>query len=396
PCLRAALLLARPSALPVMDTLSVLTFDPEGRPIEFDAWLDDLQLFLLSDSKDGVSLFDLTSGASPAPAASADSTTRSQWLIRDAAARLAVRNHLSLAERAHFGQHKTAKALYDAVVTRYSSPATASLGRLLVPYLFPELSAFAIVADLVSHLRTSDTRYPLDPTNLTVDLLEKHPVAAETSIVAVGASRGTPRTPFFERCSPSPLLPSVACATAVDYLRAEEVGAASAPIGRRRCGRARGGRSSGGGRGGGGGGGDGGGGGGGGGGDSGGGGGGAGGGSGGGSGSGRDSGGGGSGGGGGGSGGGRGGISQRGGLGGGQRQQQRQPLSSQELREWFAQRGAAGGSGPCPYVIRTGDRTRQTCGRSHTQHRCFYCLTDAFRAEFPDAPELPKWAELLR
>ncbi|CAI7840959.1 unnamed protein product [Closterium sp. NIES-53] len=39
-------------------------------------------------------------------------------------------------------------ALYDGVVARYSSPATAALGRLLVPYLFPELSAFATVEDL--------------------------------------------------------------------------------------------------------------------------------------------------------------------------------------------------------------------------------------------------------
>ncbi|CAI7779016.1 unnamed protein product, partial [Closterium sp. NIES-54] len=46
-----------------------------------------------------------------------------------------------------------------AVVARYSSPATAALGRLLLPYLFPELSAFATVEDLVSHLRTSDARH---------------------------------------------------------------------------------------------------------------------------------------------------------------------------------------------------------------------------------------------
>ncbi|CAI7932752.1 unnamed protein product [Closterium sp. NIES-54] len=58
-------------------------------------------------------------------------------------------------DRFHYG----AQALYDAVVARYSSPATASLGRLLLPYLFPELSAFATVADLVTHLRTSDARY---------------------------------------------------------------------------------------------------------------------------------------------------------------------------------------------------------------------------------------------
>ncbi|CAI6006229.1 unnamed protein product [Closterium sp. NIES-64] len=129
------------------------------RPIEFAAWLDDLQLFLLTDSKNSTSLFDLTSGASPAPDAIAVSATRSQWLTRDAAAPLAVHNQLPLAERAHFGQHKTAKALYDALVARYSSLATTALGRLLLPSLFPDLSAFATVVDLVTHLRTSDTRY---------------------------------------------------------------------------------------------------------------------------------------------------------------------------------------------------------------------------------------------
>ncbi|CAI5530968.1 unnamed protein product [Closterium sp. Naga37s-1] len=234
-----------------MALLRVLVFNHEGRPVQFDTWLDDLQLYLLSDSKDSVSLFDLASGAATAPPATADSSTRSQWLTRDAAARLAIRNHLPLAECAHFGQHRTAQALYDAVVARYSSPATAALGRLLLPYLFPELSAFATVKDLVSHLRASDARYraavpaefldrnpppmyitlyfivtrlpdslrsvrdhflSLDPTSLTVDLLEQHLLAAETSAVAVGASRGTPRPPFFEGCSPSPLAPSYASA----------------------------------------------------------------------------------------------------------------------------------------------------------------------------------------
>ncbi|CAI7826216.1 unnamed protein product [Closterium sp. NIES-53] len=203
-----------------------------------------------------------------APPTTADSATRSQWLTRDAAARLAIRNHLPLAECAHFRQHKTAKALYDAVVARYSSPATTTLGRLLLPYLFPELSAFATVEDLVTHLRTSNARYhatlpaefldrnppprmyitlcfivtwlpnslrsikdhflALDPTDLTVDLLEQHLLAAETSVVAVGAVRGTPRTPFFEGCSPSPLAPSYASVAAVDVLGAEDVRAASA------------------------------------------------------------------------------------------------------------------------------------------------------------------------
>ncbi|CAI7870164.1 unnamed protein product [Closterium sp. NIES-54] len=113
----------------------------------------------LCDKADGLSLFDLTSGASPAPAADADATVRSQWATRDAAARLAVRRHLPTAERAHFSQYKSAKTLYDAVVARYSSPATAALSRLILLYLFPDLAAFPTVADLITHLRTSDIRY---------------------------------------------------------------------------------------------------------------------------------------------------------------------------------------------------------------------------------------------
>ncbi|CAI7849327.1 unnamed protein product [Closterium sp. NIES-53] len=351
-CLRTALLAAAlpcvgcvplfPSRAPPLPALRA-SLVLERRPACFDTWLDDLLLYLLSDSRDSVSLFDHTSGASLAPPATADSATRSQWLTRDTAARLAVRNHLPLPERAHFGQHKTAKALYDAVVARYSSPATAALGRLILSYLFLELSAFATVEDLVTHLRTSDTRYcaalpakfldkspppmdqflALEPTDLAVDLLEKHLLAAETSVVAVGAARGTPRTPFFEGCSPSPLAPSYASAAAVDILGAEDVGAASALSGKRRSSKGKGGKSGGSGSGGGGGGGSRGGGGGGVGGSSGSGGGSGGfGGGGGGSGEGGGGGGGGSGSGGGGSGGGRGGAVQRGGSSSGQRQQQ--------------------------------------------------------------------------
>ncbi|CAI7873066.1 unnamed protein product [Closterium sp. NIES-53] len=85
-----------------MATPSVLTFDAEGRAVDFEVWVDDLQLFLQCDRADGLSLLDLTSGASPAPPATADSTVRSQWATRDAAARLAVRRHLPTTERAHF------------------------------------------------------------------------------------------------------------------------------------------------------------------------------------------------------------------------------------------------------------------------------------------------------
>ncbi|CAI7807651.1 unnamed protein product [Closterium sp. NIES-54] len=392
-----------------MTSLNVLAFDAEGRAVDFEVWLDDLQLFLLCDSKDGLSLFDLTSGTSTDPTADADSTVRSQWLTRDAAARLAVRNHLPSTERVHFSQYKSARALYDAVVARYSSPTTAALSRLMLPYLFPDLAAFATVADLVAHLRTSDARYraalpteflptnsppmyitlynlvtrlldslssirdhflSLCPTALTVDLLEERLAAAEKSILAVGASRGDRRTPFFEGCSPVPLLPSIASAAAIDLVGAEEVGAASASSGRRHTDKGKGSKGGGGGGGGSGGGGGGRGGGGPGGGGVGGGGGGRGGGGGGGgdgSSGGGDSGGGGA---------GRGAATQRGGLGGGQHQQ-------------------SGGAGPCTYVLRTSTRSGEVCGLPHTTQRCFGRLTNAWRTQFPDAVDLPHWHDLL-
>ncbi|CAI7888776.1 unnamed protein product [Closterium sp. NIES-53] len=397
-----------------MATPSVLTFDAEGRAVDFEVWVDDLQLFLQCDRADGLSLFDLTSGASPAPPATADSTVHSQWATRDAAARLAVRRHLPTTERAHFSQYKSAQTLYDAVVKRYSSPATAALSRLMLPYMFPDLAAFPIVADLITHLRTSDTRYraalPAEdhflsvcPTTLTVDLLEQRLLVAETSIVDVGASRGDPRTPVFEGCSPSPLLPSVASAAAADLGGFESVGAASAPSGRCRTGRGTGGKGTGG-TGGGGGGGGGGSGGGWGGGGRGGGGGGVGSSSGGGGGGGGGGGRGGSGGGGGGRGGGGSGGAGRGsthrsGYGGGQRQQQQrspETPSPQQLREWYAGRQRGGGTGPCTYVLCTGDRAGEQCGGLHSTQRCFGRLTDAWRHQFPDATEIPRWGDLSR
>ncbi|CAI7799397.1 unnamed protein product [Closterium sp. NIES-54] len=230
------------------------------------------------------------------------------------------------------------------------------------------------------------------PTTLTVDLLEERLLAAEQSIVAVGASRGDPRTPIFEGCSPSPLLPSVASAAAADLGGFESVGAASTPSGSRRTGRSKGGRGA---RGGGGGGGSGGGGGGVGSSSGGGGGGGGGGGSG------SGTGGGGGGGGGGvrGSGGAGRGVAQRSGSGGGQRQQQqrsRETPSPQQLREWYAGRQQGGGTGPCTYVLRTGDRAGEQCGGLHSTQRCFGRLTDSWRHQFPDATEIPRWGDLSR
>ncbi|CAI7789257.1 unnamed protein product [Closterium sp. NIES-54] len=231
------------------------------------------------------------------------------------------------------------------------------------------ITLYFIVTCLPDSLRAvTDHFLALDPTDLTVDLLKKHLLAAETSIAAIGAARCTPRKPFFEGCSPSPLAPSYTSAAAVDILGAEDVGAASALSGKRRSSKGKGGRSGGGGSGGGGGGG-------------------------------------GSGGGGGGGSGGSGGGSGGFGGGGGGSVGAVMVVAVGVVAEavvlvgvelFKGERGWSGGSVRCPYVIRTGDHAGQTCGKPHTQHHCFSCLDDAWHAEFGDEVEHPCWAELLR
>ncbi|CAI7834688.1 unnamed protein product [Closterium sp. NIES-53] len=158
-----------------MASPTILTFDAEGRAVDFDVWVDDLQLFLQYDSRDGVSLFDHTSGVSTAPAATAD-------IARYSSPATAALSRLMLpylfpylaafATVADLITHlRTSDARYCAALptefcaknpppfARYSSPATAALSRLMLPYLFPYLAAFATVADLITHLRTSDARY---------------------------------------------------------------------------------------------------------------------------------------------------------------------------------------------------------------------------------------------
>ncbi|CAI5940468.1 unnamed protein product [Closterium sp. NIES-64] len=240
-----------------MASPSVLTFDTEGRAVDFEVWVDDLQLFLQCDKADDLSLFDLTSSAPPALVLMltplfAHSGPRAMLLL----ALLCAATYQPLSVHT-FSQYKSAQTLYDAIVARYSSLATAALSRLMLPYLFPDLAAFPTITALITHLRTSDTRYhalrfllnhflSICPTTLTIDLLEKTLLAIEKSIFAVGASRGDPRTPVFEGCSPSPLLPSVASAAAADLVGFESVSAASAPSERRRTDKGKGGKGAGG------------------------------------------------------------------------------------------------------------------------------------------------------
>ncbi|CAI7811573.1 unnamed protein product [Closterium sp. NIES-54] len=230
-----------------------LTYDALGKPANHQPPAERAHF---GQYKTAQSLYDAVVARYSSPATAALSRLMLPYLFSDLAAFATVANlvahlrtsdarycaalppdHQPPAERAHFGQYKTAQSLYDAVVARYSSPATAALSRLMLPYLFSDLAAFATVANLVAHLRTSDARYcaalPPEffpsvppPPHLTVDLLEERLAAAEKSILAVGASRSDRRTPFFEGCSPVPLLPSVASAAAVDLVGTEEVGAA--------------------------------------------------------------------------------------------------------------------------------------------------------------------------
>ncbi|CAI7772915.1 unnamed protein product [Closterium sp. NIES-54] len=214
------------AATAAMASPTVLTFDAEGRAVDFDPSRAAFAEPRCPSACPASAAFAATAAMASPTVLTFDAEGRAvdfDWTTRDAVARLAVRSHLSPAERAHFGQYKTAQSLYDAVVAHYSSPATAALSRLMLPYLFPDLAAFARVADLIAHLRTRDacyraalptnfctknpppmyitlyylvTRLPdslssvrdhflsLCPTELTVDLLEERLAAAEKSILA--------------------------------------------------------------------------------------------------------------------------------------------------------------------------------------------------------------------
>ncbi|CAI5993460.1 unnamed protein product [Closterium sp. NIES-65] len=66
------------------------------------------------------------------------------------------------------------------------------------------------------------------------------------------------------------------------------------------------------------------------------------------------------------------------------------------LRKGSAPVVRGGGTGPCTYVLRTGDRAGEQCGGAHSTYRSFGRLTDAWRHQFPEATEIPRWGELSR
>ncbi|CAI5943586.1 unnamed protein product [Closterium sp. NIES-64] len=318
-----------------MATPSVLAFDAEGRAIDFDVWIDDLQLFLQCDRADGLSLFDLTSGASPTPAADADATVRSQWATRNAAARLAVRRHLPTSERVHFSQYKSAQTLYNAVVARYSSPATAALSRLMLPYLFPDLAAFP-TEPLVVTLAPPSLRGALPPPSCPLLLLLLRPTLLVSSRSALHLPlRGSAAQ---ARAKGARALEELAGAVEVAVEPAEGVGVvvgvvagvevsvaaveaeaeAAVAVGAE--------------------------------------------------------------------------VAEV--AAEEEAEAEEVELVGVALRRGSAPRG--GGTGPCTYVLRTGDRAGEQCGGAHPTQRCFGRLTDAWRHQFPEVTEIPRRGEVSR
>ncbi|CAI7838401.1 unnamed protein product [Closterium sp. NIES-53] len=176
----------------------------------------------------------------PTPAAQVDYDrrvlARDVWDSRDAATALALTELLPQNEAAHFAQVETAQGIWDAVVARYSTPSSASLSRLLMSFVFPDLGSFATVSDLVTHLRSLDagfraactdaqllvapppmwltvhwlvTRLPdclttardvllqKHPTELTIDLLETALGKIESNLLSVASATNAVPPPSF-------------------------------------------------------------------------------------------------------------------------------------------------------------------------------------------------------
>ncbi|CAI5962770.1 unnamed protein product [Closterium sp. NIES-65] len=87
------------------------------------------------------------------------------WKSRDVAACIALSSLLPESEEAHFTQART------AIKARYATPTIVSLGRLFLPFLFPDLASFERSADLIAHLRSLDFCYRATCTNAQLALL---------------------------------------------------------------------------------------------------------------------------------------------------------------------------------------------------------------------------------
>ncbi|CAI7776450.1 unnamed protein product, partial [Closterium sp. NIES-54] len=241
-----------------------LLLDVEGRPIDFNSWQRQATRYLTSQRQDGATLWAHASGAlkaplppdplltdpEPTPAAQADYDrrvlARDVWDSRDAATALALTELLPTIEAVHFAQVDTAQGIWDVVVARYSTPSSASVSCLLMPFVFADLGSFSTVSDLVTHLRSLDasfraactdaqllvapppmsltvhwlvTRLPdhlatsrdvllqKHPTELTIDLLETALEKIESNLLSVASATDTVPPRLFAECA-APQLPT--------------------------------------------------------------------------------------------------------------------------------------------------------------------------------------------
>ncbi|CAI7846206.1 unnamed protein product [Closterium sp. NIES-54] len=458
PCLSVAppLRPARPSrpVRPACLRLSrpVLHFDAEGRPLEFSVWLLRARRLLESQVQAHETLWahasdDLPEPADHAPLAADPTLADSDhyaceradvtaWKSRDAAACIALSILLPESEETHFTQVRMASEFLTAIKACYATPTTVSLGRLFLPFLFPDLASFECTADLITHLHSLDSSYcatctdaqlallppPMaitiyfiatslpdrlasvhgalllkHPSKLTIEVLELALKDVKSNLRSVASAAGVVPPPFFHGCT-VPQLPTftASLATAATDVTAAAVRTSSQSRGR--SGR-RGGQGAG--TGGGGGGGD------------------------------VASGGDGS--------AGAGGapraaagdaLAAAGGgdarvrqpptglraVGGGavawyltrRQQQQQQPLPSQQPQQQQRQKQVSGQGSrqrplqrgvvhpPCTYHVLTGACRSQPCGRSHPLGQCFAQLTDTVRLAYGIDGPVPDWLPLVR
>ncbi|CAI7843279.1 unnamed protein product [Closterium sp. NIES-53] len=79
------------------------------------------------------------------------------WKSHDVAACISLSSLLPESKETHFTQVRTASEFLTAIKAHYATPTTVSLGRLFLPFLFPDLASFERTADLITHLRSLDS-----------------------------------------------------------------------------------------------------------------------------------------------------------------------------------------------------------------------------------------------
>ncbi|CAI7819364.1 unnamed protein product [Closterium sp. NIES-54] len=212
------------------------------------------------------------------------------WKSRDVAACIALSSLLPESEETHFTQVCTASEFLTTIKARYTTLTNVSLGRLFLPFLFPDLASFECTADLITHLRSLDSSYHaactdaqlallpppmaitiyfiatslhdrlasvLDalllkhPSELTIEVLESALKDVESNLRSVASASGVVPPPLFHGCT-VPQLPTFTASLATAATDVTAAAVTTSSWSRGRSGR-KGGQGAGGGDGGGGG-----------------------------------------------------------------------------------------------------------------------------------------------